>query len=238
MLIKVCGMRNAENIRAVTKLNIDMIGFIFNPKSPRFVRMISARAGIIPDYSEERLKILKKNKEEDLGDKTSVACFTPQRVGVFMDAMPQTIITRIYNYNLDYVQLNGDESSIMIDNLKRSVDPDIHPGLKVIKKISISNKTDIEKWREYEGYADMLLFDMTCKDGERSSEQPDFSILDNYNGNIPFLLSCEFRPEDVETVRQINHPMLAGIDVNNMFETEPGVKDVEKLGAFVEKVRN
>ena len=151
MLIKVCGMRNAENIRAVTELNIDMIGFIFNPKSPRFVRMISARAGIIPDYSEERLKILKKNKEEDLGDKTSVACSTPQRVGVFMDAMPQTIITRIYNYNLDYVQLNGDESSIMIDNLKRSVDPDIHPGLKVIKKISISNKTDMEKWREYDG---------------------------------------------------------------------------------------
>ncbi|MGP1467656.1 MAG: phosphoribosylanthranilate isomerase [Porphyromonadaceae bacterium] len=238
MLIKVCGMRNAENIRAVTELNIDMIGFIFNPKSPRFVRMISARAGIIPDYSEERLKTLKKNKEEDLGDKTSVACSTPQRVGVFMDAMPQTIITRIYNYNLDYVQLNGDESSIMIDNLKRSVDPDIHPGLKVIKKISISNKTDMEKWREYEGYADMLLFDMTCKDGERSTEQPDFSILDNYNGKIPFLLSREFRPEDVETVRQINHPMLAGIDVNNMFETEPGVKDVEKLGAFVEKVRN
>ena len=58
MLIKVCGMRNAENIRAVTELKIDMIGFIFNPKSPRFVRMISARAGIIPDYSEERLKTL------------------------------------------------------------------------------------------------------------------------------------------------------------------------------------
>ena len=63
MLIKVCGMRDTENIRAVSELDIDLMGFIFYPKSPRFVMMISSQAGIIPDYSEERLK--KGRGEED-----------------------------------------------------------------------------------------------------------------------------------------------------------------------------
>ena len=55
MLVKVCGMRDADNIREVSQLGVDMIGFIFYPKSPRFVQMISSKAGIIPDYSEERI---------------------------------------------------------------------------------------------------------------------------------------------------------------------------------------
>ena len=56
MLIKVCGMREAENIRAVAELGVDMMGFIFWPESPRYVQMISSQAGIIPDYSVERLQ--------------------------------------------------------------------------------------------------------------------------------------------------------------------------------------
>ena len=56
MIIKVCGMRDADNIREVTKLGIDMMGFDFHKDSPRYVYMISSQAGIIPDYSKERLK--------------------------------------------------------------------------------------------------------------------------------------------------------------------------------------
>lgn len=56
MIIKVCGMRDADNIRAVADLGVDLIGFVFCPQSLRFVKMIPSRAGIIPDYSEQRLK--------------------------------------------------------------------------------------------------------------------------------------------------------------------------------------
>ena len=56
MIIKVCGMRDAENIREVAALGVDMMGFVFWPESPRFVRMVSSQAGIIPDYSEERFR--------------------------------------------------------------------------------------------------------------------------------------------------------------------------------------
>ena len=113
MLIKVCGMRDADNIKAVAALDIDLMGFIFYPQSPRYVKMISSRAGIIPDYSEERLKAGGMPQTRPEG--------TPRvrKVGVFVDDMPQNIITRVYNYGLDYIQLHGDESPVMIDNLRR-----------------------------------------------------------------------------------------------------------------------
>ena len=137
MLIKVCGMRDADNIHAVSQLGVDLIGLIFYPKSPRFVRMISSQAGIIPDYSELRLQNIREHGsiQQQIDSSKSDVHF----VGVFVDEMPQNIITRIYNYNLDYVQLHGNESVFMIDNLRCTVDPDIKPGLKIIKAISIES---------------------------------------------------------------------------------------------------
>lgn len=55
MVIKVCGMRDAQNIREVSQLGVDMIGMIFYPKSPRYVEMQSSHAGIIPDYAKRIL---------------------------------------------------------------------------------------------------------------------------------------------------------------------------------------
>ena len=51
MIIKICGMRDADNIREVAALGVDWMGFDFRPDSPRYVQQISSRAGIIPDYS-------------------------------------------------------------------------------------------------------------------------------------------------------------------------------------------
>ena len=83
LIIKVCGMRDEENIKAVSALDIDMMGFIFYPKSPRYVSQISSRAGIIPDYSQERIEQLTKKS-------TNANCdHQPLRVGVFVDDMPQ-----------------------------------------------------------------------------------------------------------------------------------------------------
>ena len=97
MIVKVCGMRDADNIRAVSQLGVDMIGFIFYPKSSRYVQMLSSQAGIIPDYSEERFKSLKPQMGEGISGEKQ-----PARVGVFVDDMPQNIVTRVFNYNLDY----------------------------------------------------------------------------------------------------------------------------------------
>lgn len=223
-------MRDAENIREVSELDIDMMGFIFWKDSPRFVRMISSHAGIIPDYSEERLN---RNSGKVVDDQHRI-----KRVGVFVDDMPQTIVTRIYNYELDYVQLHGEESCIMIDNLRRTLEPDIRTGVKIIKTISVSSVEDIEKTKEYEGCVDLFLFDTKCPTMGGSGDKFDWSVLSAYKGNVPFLLSGGIGMDDVDKIKSFQHPQFAGVDVNSCFETEPGVKDVEKLRLFVEKLRH
>ena len=230
MIIKVCGMRDADNIREVSELDIDMMGFIFWKDSPRFVRMISSHAGIIPDYSEERLN---KNSGKVVNDQHRI-----KRVGVFVDDMPQTIVTRIYNYELDYVQLHGEESCIMIDNLRRTLEPDIRTGVKIIKTISVSSAEDIEKTKEYEGCVDLFLFDTKCPTMGGSGDKFDWSVLSAYKGNVPFLLSGGIGMDDVDKIKSFQHPQFAGVDVNSCFETEPGVKDVEKLRLFIENLRH
>lgn len=220
MIIKVCGMRDADNIREVKALDIDWMGFIFWQDSPRYVQQISSRAGIIPDYSS--LKELET---------------LPKRVGVFVDDMPQNIVTRVVNYELDMVQLHGSESPVMIDNLRRTLDPDIHPGIQIMKALSISSKEDLNRYHEYVGHVDYFLFDTKTPLVGGSGEQFDWNILEDYDGDVPFLLSGGIGPDDVARLKAFHHPQMIGVDLNSRFETAPAVKDVEKLRTFVNELR-
>lgn len=223
MVIKVCGMRDAQNIREVSQLGVDMIGMIFYPKSPRYVEMQSSHAGIIPDYAKEDINI-KSSK-------------TPARVGVFVDDMVQNIVTRVVNYHLDYVQLHGNEPREMCENLRLTLDPDIRPGIKIIKAISVSDASDIQKYKEYVGAVDLFLFDTKCKTVGGSGQQFDWQVLEQYDGEIPFLLSGGIGPEDASRLHAFHHPKCIGIDLNSRFEIEPGVKDVEKLKGFLNEIQ-
>ncbi|MEY8707871.1 phosphoribosylanthranilate isomerase [Bacteroides faecichinchillae] len=81
-IIKVCGMREAENIQSLEEFGcIDMIGFIFYPQSPRFVYELPS---YLPTHS--------------------------QRVGVFVNEDKQVIATYADRFGLNYVQLHGNES--------------------------------------------------------------------------------------------------------------------------------
>lgn len=210
-------MREPDNIRAVEALGIDWMGFIFYPKSPRYVSQVRSLAGTIPNYSalsrvEKRVK----------------------RVGVFVDDMPQNIVTHVYNDSLDIVQLHGAESPVMMDNLRRTLDPDIRPGVKLMKVLSVASKNDIARWRDYEGHADYLLFDTRCPEKGGSGRQFDWSVLEAYDGNIPFLLSGGIGPDDAAHVLAFHHPQCIGIDLNSKFETAPGLKDPGALKDFLE----
>ena len=233
MIIKVCGMRDAQNIRDVAELDIDMMGFNFWPKSKRFVSMISAQAGIVPDYSQERL-----SEVENKSDSRSHA-FPKRikRVGVFVDEMPQTIVTRVYNYSLDYIQLHGDELPTVIDNLRATLVPDIVADIKFIKAFGISTAEDFKQCEAFEGKADYMLFDYKTTGRGGSGKHFDWSLLDAYHGTTPFLLSGGIGPDDAEEILRIKHPRFAGVDVNSRFETSPGMKDVGKLRSFVEALK-
>ena len=237
MNVKVCGMRDADNIREVSQLDIDMMGFIFYPKSPRYVKMLSSKAGIIPDYSAERIQRLSATDNERKNAEEMMELKLPARVGVFVDDMPQNIVTRVYNYDLDYVQLHGEEPRETIENLRATLEPDIKPGIKIIKAISVGSAEDIQKYKEYVGAVDLFLFDTKCKTVGGSGEQFDWQVLDAYDGDTPFLLSGGIGPDDVERVKAFRHPKCIGIDLNSKFEIEPGLKDVEKLKKFIEQVK-
>ena len=81
MKVKVCGMREAENIREVEALGIDLMGFIFWPKSSRYVSEV-------PEYMPTSCK----------------------RVGVFVDEDPEQVMRIADTYALDIIQLHGSES--------------------------------------------------------------------------------------------------------------------------------
>lgn len=229
MKIKVCGMRAPANISDVVNLGVDMIGFVFCPQSKRCVRMLPSMAGIIPDY-------VSAGQMQGIDDANEV-WGKVERVGVFVDDMPQNIVTRVYGYRLDYVQLHGSEEPVMIDNLRRTLDPDIMPGIKIIKAISVGEDDDIRKAREYEGHADYILFDTKGKEKGGNGEHFDWSLLENYDCGLPFFLSGGIGPEDADAIRNIGHPRMFGIDLNSRFELQPALKDVEKLKKFISEIR-
>ena len=228
----VCGMRYARNIREVSQLGVDMIGMIFYPKSPRYVEMQSSHAGIIPDYAKEDIGV-SDSSENSSKDSSK----TPARVGVFVDDMVQNIVTRVVNYHLDYVQLHGNEPREMCENLRSTLDPDIRPGIKIIKAISVSDASDIQKYKEYVGAVDLFLFDTKCKTVGGSGRQFDWQVLEQYDGEVPFLLSGGIGPDDASRLHAFHHPKCIGIDLNSRFEIEPGVKDVEKLKGFLNEIQ-
>ncbi len=90
-LIKVCGMREAQNIKEVEQLGADMIGFIFYPKSPRYVYEI-------PEYLPTHAN----------------------RIGIFVNESKKTVLTMVDRFGLDYVQLHGEESPEYCRSLKQS----------------------------------------------------------------------------------------------------------------------
>lgn len=211
MKIKVCGMREAENIRAVAALGVDMIGLIFAPGSPRYV-------------SENAMPTLPHGT-------------TARLVGVFVNATAQDIITRVYGYGLSYIQLHGDESPVFLRNLRRTLVPDIAPDIRLIKAISVREADDVKRWRDYADSADLLLFDTKTALAGGSGKQFDWRVLEAYDGPLPFLLSGGIGPRDAERVRAFRHPRCIGIDLNSRFETAPARKDVAALQTFINELK-
>lgn len=205
-MIKVCGMREAENIREVEALGIDLMGFIFWPKSKRF---ISAKPGDLPTRCK--------------------------RVGVFVDQMPKDICKYVYEYRLDMIQLHGNESPTFIEHMRASL-RDVNPNIKIIKAINIASKEDLVKADDYQDSADCLLFDTKGKSVGGNGLQFDWDVLKEYKGKLPFLLSGGIDPEDANKIKAFHHDKFIGIDLNSRFESEPGIKNIEKLKEFIEEL--
>ena len=221
MIIKVCGMRDAQNIHDVLQSGVDWIGLDFRPESGRYVSQIPSCAGIIPDYSS-----LSSLSQHNLSgrEKKALLC------GVFADDMPQNIVTRVVNFGLDIVQLNGDENEVMIDNLRRTLDPDIHAGIRIMKRIAVTCREDMELYKDFADSVDYFLFDL-------QAGMDDWTLLEAYRGDVPFFLGGAIGTKNTDRLKSFSHPRFYGIDLNEEFETAPAFKDTTRLKVFLDKLR-
>ena len=232
-MIKVCGMRDAENIREVERLFTQdsslfiqdsslptlhsslptfWMGFIFWPKSSRYVAEP-------PAYLPERAK----------------------RVGVFVDEDVEQICRIARDFALDVIQLHGHESPDFIRRLQCSMFNGqcsmVNVQRSMVKAFNIATASDLEQTKAYEGLVDYFLFDTKATLPGGSGQQFDWSIVEAYKDETPFLLSGGIGPDDAERVKSFRHPRCAGIDLNSRFEVAPALKDVKKLKEFLEKIQ-
>ncbi len=145
-----------------------------------------------------------------------------KRVGVFRDMLPHHIQTLSREWHLDYVQLHGHETPSMVAELKAC-------GCDVVKTIHVQGPRDLERADRYED-ADYLLFDRV---GGGTGKKFDWAWLSSYTYDKPFLLAGGIGPDDAAALAAMDHPALAGFDLNSRFERAPGEKDPALLYEFL-----
>ncbi|WP_233884001.1 phosphoribosylanthranilate isomerase [Tenacibaculum piscium] len=213
MKLKVCGMKYVENIQQVAALQPDYLGFIFYEKSKRNFE------GIIPDLPKE----IKK-------------------VGVFVNEIPEIVVSLTEEYGLNTLQLHGDESPEYVQRLTTIFEESIaekkqHLKYKIpelIKVFGIKDTFDFEVLKPYELLVDFFLFDTKGKERGGNGITFDWSVLQKYNLTKPFFLSGGIGLEEVSEIkklRALNLPIYA-LDVNSKFEIEAGLKSVKDITKF------
>ncbi len=206
MQIKICGLRDPENIREIAALQPDFMGFIFYPNSPRFASQLDA-------VSLTSLP-------------TSI-----KKTGVFVNENLENILTAISKYNLDAVQLHGADNKKLCRKIRQEA------KTMVIKVFPIMDASNFRVTGDYEDVADFFLFDTKTDLYGGSGQKFNWNILQEYTGNKSFLLSGGIGADDVKALRAIEHPLLAGVDLNSKFELKPGLKNVALLKQFIDELK-
>lgn len=151
------------------------------------------------------------------------------RVGVFVNMEMDDVLDFVDEYRLDYVQLHGDES---LDYIKR-----ISKHVSIIKVCRVDESFDFEDTLPYEEYIEYFLFDTATPNYGGSGNKFSWDLLQNYNGNRPYLLSGGIGPEDIMHVKSIKDPRLVGVDINSKFEISTGVKNVPLISDFLKNIK-
>jgi len=206
MNIKVCGITQFKQLQQLEALNIDYAGLIFYKDSPRYM------GGKIT------------------GKQVKDADFDIKKVGVFVNPGYSELLDAIDEYGLDMVQLHGNETPELCEELSGEVE--------VIKAFRIDTGTaNIDELvAAYDAACDYYLFDTA---GLKESfggtgQQFEWSILKKAKIEKPFFLSGGIGPEDAQKIKAFKHPDFFAIDVNSKFELSPGLKDMAAILKFLQ----
>lgn len=212
MTTKVCGLKEPDNIAAVSALSVDLIGLIFHAESPRYVG----------DLAPEKLFPTAEKPER------------PARVGVFVNAEVDYLLNAVHDYQLDWVQLHGNESPGYCQELQLLWSVSSNYKARIIKAFGITPDFDFNETNAYVSSCPLFLFDTGGQATPGGSGKSwDWGGLAKYQGLTPFLLSGGIGPKDAAMIKSIDHPQFRGVDLNSRFETQPGHKDVSLLRNFL-----
>jgi len=203
MNIKVCGITEMKQLQQLDGLDIDFAGLIFYKESPR--------------YMGDKIK----------GKDLKKADFDLKKTGVFVNPGLIDVLDAIDEYGLDVVQLHGEESPEMCE--------DISSEVEVIKAFLVTEGANIDKMvAAYDAVCDYYLFDTggLKESFGGTGQQFDWSLLSKARIEKPFFLSGGISVEDAPRVKAFSHPDLFGVDINSCFETAPGVKDMKQILQF------
>ena len=153
------------------------------------------------------------------------------KVGVFVNESTENIIRLTNKYQLNFIQLHGNESVKQTRELSEN-------GLKIIKAFSITDTLPVEELKKYSPFCSYFLFDTKGKHYGGNGKKFDWEILREYTLTTPFLLSGGIKFNDVNEIKSIKHPAFAGVDLNSGFEVEKGFKNIEQLRKFIHELRN
>lgn len=203
--VKICGLR--DNLDEVLLLQPDYIGLIFCPGSKRYVN---------DTLDVEKVRAIRNVK----------------KVGVFVD-QPVTEIRGIVNkYQLDYVQLHGNEPAEDCSLLK-----DVAGVIKVFSGNEAINHSQL---KNYGPFVDYFLFDTRIKNQNMggTGEYFEWGNIKNLPVDKPVVLSGGIGPEHAHKIKNMDNEQIVMVDVNSKFEISPALKNTELLKRFLDIIRN
>lgn len=199
-------MKYPENIREIEFLKPDYLGFIFFKNSKRFVGEINV---------------------------DSVRQIDPsiKKVGVFVNEEEEEIKKICDRFEINHVQLHGEELPELCASLKGN-------GFNIIKVFSVGEKFDFSITENYKEVTDYFLFDTKSESYGGTGKKFNWKLFEEYDNKKPLFLSGGIGPGDVEEIKQLSDLNIHALDINSCFESEPGRKDVGLVKEFIQRIRH
>jgi len=202
--VKICGIRTPDAMTAALEGGADFVGLVFAPNSPRYVDI--EVAAYLAGYVPDSVKV----------------------VGLFVDAPTSFIEDVIANVRIDMLQLHGKETPEHCASLAR------HTGKAVVKALPVAAATDLQQAALYAPACDWLLFDAPAPANGTAGgngETFNWTLLEGYTPAKPWMLAGGLTPENVAGAIRLLRPTC--VDVSSGVESSRGVKDPDKIRAFL-----
>lgn len=212
MKIKICGIRTFEDAMLMVESGVDILGFNFYPQSPRYIS---------PGNCMRLVVRLETALREEMSKITMM--------GVFVNSERDNMHAIFRDCHLDMIQLSGDEPPEVLELLGER-------SFKVLRPTTYAEFADAVKRYPRRTMAPAWMID-TYRPGEYggTGQTADWDLLRQIAQTTPILVAGGLNAGNVgEAIRRIN-PW--GVDVASGVESAPGVKDPQKVLAFVQAVR-